>query len=61
MTWPFKHRHTERVDVEESKARLAEALGRRPRTRRVSVGLSRAINQNGFVSTFKEVFEEGHD
>lgn len=59
MTWPFKRRHTEQVDVDESKRALAEAVGRRARTRRVSVGMSRAIDQNGFVSTFKDVFKEG--
>ena len=57
--WPFKHRHIAAVDVDESKQRLAEAMGRRARTRRVSVGVSRAIGQNHFVATFKEVFEEG--
>lgn len=57
--WPFKHRHAQAVDVAESKQRLAEAVGRRARTRRVSLGVSRAIGQNHFVATFKEVFEEG--
>lgn len=59
--WLFKRRHAAQVDVPQSEQALADAIGRRPRTRRVSVGLDRAIDQNGFVSTFKEVFKEGHD
>ena len=42
--WPFKHQHAQAVDIEESKQRLAEAMSRRARTRRVSVGVTRAIS-----------------
>ena len=59
--WPFKRRHSEHVDVDQSKRMLAEAMSRRARTRRVSVGVTRAIGQNHFVATFKEVFQEGQD
>lgn len=57
MRWPFKRAHTSQVDLEESKRALAEALSRRARTRRVAVGLERAMIQNHYTADIETIFE----
>lgn len=57
IRWPFKARHAEQVDVEESKRLLAEAISRRARTRRVAVGLERAMIQNHYTADIETIME----
>ena len=55
--WPFKRRHEEHVDVEQSARAVAEAFSRRARTRRVSVALDRAMTQNHYTADIETIFE----
>lgn len=57
MTWRFKSKHTRRVDVDESEQVLKEAMSRRARTRRVAVGLERAIIQNHYTADIETIME----
>ncbi|MGZ4521936.1 MAG: hypothetical protein ACXVXO_00750 [Mycobacteriaceae bacterium] len=57
MTRAFKRHHEQHVDVDESKAALAEALSRRARTRRVSIAVGNAIAQNHFTADIETIME----
>lgn len=57
MRWPFKNKHTSQVDIEESKRMLDQAVSRQPRTRRVAIGVERAISQNNFTADIETIMK----
>lgn len=57
MIWLTKKARLRHVDVADSEKALAEALSRRARTRRVSIGIDRAIAQNHFTSDLETIME----
>jgi hypothetical protein len=57
VIWLTRKARLAHIDVQQSERALAEALDRRARTRRVAVGIERAILQNHYTADIETIME----